>query len=70
MRKAGVQRQCGQRASVIGDAVNLASRIEGLTKTFGAEVMFSSQVKDSAGIDGAMVLGAVRVKGRSGLLVR
>lgn len=50
---------------VIGDAVNLASRIEGLTKPFGADVIFSSQVSQAAGPTGAISLGKVRVKGRS-----
>jgi adenylate cyclase len=50
---------------VIGDAVNLASRIEGLTKIFGCEVMFSSQVRDAADEGQAIDLGQVRVKGRA-----
>jgi len=50
---------------VIGDAVNLASRIEGLTKPFESEVIFSAQVNEAAGSTGALSLGKVRVKGRS-----
>lgn len=50
---------------VIGDTVNLASRLEGLTKSFGCEVIFSEEVGTASGIDCAAVdLGNVRVKGR------
>lgn len=50
---------------VIGDAVNLASRLEGLTKTFGCEVIFSDDIRCAAGIeDGVIDLGQVQVKGR------
>jgi adenylate cyclase len=50
---------------VIGDTVNLASRLEGLTKAFHCEVIYSEEVKMASGIDdGAMDLGQVRVKGR------
>jgi adenylate cyclase len=50
---------------VIGDTVNLASRLEGLTKTFHCEVIYSDEVRVASGIeDGAMDLGQVRVKGR------
>jgi adenylate cyclase len=50
---------------VIGDTVNLASRLEGLTKAFHCEVIYSEEVKTASGIDdGAMDLGQVRVKGR------
>jgi len=50
---------------VIGDAVNLASRLEGLTKTFGCEVILSDEVRIAAGIHEKLIdLGQVRVKGR------
>jgi adenylate cyclase len=50
---------------VIGDTVNLASRLEGLTKAFHCEVIYSEDVKRASGMDdGAMDLGQVRVKGR------
>lgn len=51
---------------VIGDTVNLASRLEGLTKAFHCEVIYSDEVRLASGLeDGAMELGQVRVKGRS-----
>ncbi|MBC8127931.1 MAG: adenylate/guanylate cyclase domain-containing protein [Gloeobacteraceae cyanobacterium ES-bin-144] len=50
---------------VIGDAVNLASRLEGLTKAFSCEVIFSDEVRSAAGIEeGIIDLGLVQVKGR------
>lgn len=50
---------------VIGDTVNLASRLEGLTKEFHCEVIFSEEVKNAADMDADVIdLGGVRVKGR------
>lgn len=50
---------------IIGDTVNLASRLEGLTKAFHCKVIYSQDVKMASGMDdGAMDLGQVRVKGR------
>ena len=46
---------------VIGDAVNLSSRIEGLCKPFGAEIIYTDTI--SSGESGTD-LGRVRVKGR------
>jgi adenylate cyclase len=50
---------------VIGDTVNLASRLEGLTKSFHCDVIFSDEVRQVAGnVEGVIELGPVRVKGR------
>ena len=54
--------------TVISDAVNLASRIEGLTKVFGANVMVSdvvlNEIKDDLPVD-YRFLGNIQVKGKS-----
>jgi class 3 adenylate cyclase len=52
--------------ALVGDTVNLASRIQDLTKTAGAEILISATT--CAALDGSAVvtpLPAVRVKGRS-----
>jgi adenylate cyclase len=58
----------GERLSyaLVGDAVNLASRIQDLTKTAGTDILISAPT--CAALDGAVAvtpLPAVRVKGRS-----
>jgi UDP-N-acetylmuramate dehydrogenase len=58
----------GERLSyaLVGDTVNLASRIQDLTKTVGADILISGTTR--AGLDGAVgvtPLPAARVKGRS-----
>jgi adenylate cyclase len=53
--------------AVIGDAVNLASRIEGLTKLLGADILVSGAVVEASGsADGWRRLARMRVKGRDG----
>jgi adenylate cyclase len=53
--------------SVIGDVVNLASRIEGLNKTFDSQLLLSEAVQNAAGEEaaGAVALGPAPVKGRA-----
>ncbi len=52
--------------SVIGDSVNLASRLEGLTKTYGSQILVSESVRLDAGEDSFCFrhLDDVRVKGK------
>jgi len=51
--------------SAIGDEVNIASRFEGLSKTYGVTAIVGQKtIKDSNGI-GALELDLVRVKGRA-----
>ena len=55
-------------SSVISDAVNIASRVEGLTKEFGAEVLVTQSVIDTQPQDSGLEyrrLGKVSVKGRT-----
>jgi adenylate cyclase len=51
--------------TAIGDTVNVASRLEGLTKDFGAPIIISQTTLDEVGaLFQARPLGSVRVKGR------
>ncbi len=52
--------------SVIGDSVNLASRLEGLTKTYGTHILVSDSVFEDAGEDAFPFrhIDDVRVKGK------
>lgn len=52
--------------SVIGDNVNLASRLEGLTKTYGTQILVSESVRADAGENSFCFrhLDDVRVKGK------
>ena len=59
-------------STVISDAVNLASRLEGLTKSFGTGILISEHTVSlmNGGSDKALIryLGRVRVKGKRGLI--
>ncbi len=50
--------------TVLGDAANLASRLEGANKVFGSEVMVSQATRDLAGDMPFLELGLIRVVGR------
>ena len=53
--------------TVMGDAVNLASRLEGLNKLYGTSIMVSQEVYDAAGPDFEWrALDRVAVVGRTG----
>jgi class 3 adenylate cyclase/CheY-like chemotaxis protein len=56
------------QTTVIADAVNTASRIEGMTKTFGVTLLLSGAVVDALPADHTFrlrPLGAVRAKGKT-----
>ena len=53
--------------TVIGDTVNLASRLEGLTKIYGAKIVISGAVREEIGEDDTLnllLLDSVKVKGK------
>lgn len=50
---------------VVGDAVNTAARIEGLTKTYGHTVLFSEETKQAAGIEDAERVDEVQPRGHA-----
>jgi adenylate cyclase len=55
--------------TAIGDTVNIASRLEALTKEFSAELVVSQELLDQAGVDlGAYERHDVEIRGRQGRL--
>jgi adenylate cyclase len=56
--------------AVIGDVVNLASRIEQLNKTFGSQLLISDKVWQTLGevLPSAVAIGDVQIKGREGTI--
>ena len=51
--------------TVIGDTVNLASRLEGLTKLYGAKVIISQAVREELSAEmNVLLLDSVKVKGK------
>lgn len=55
--------------SAIGDTVNLASRVEGLTKHYGVTLLVTEQVRAQAADLAFIEVDRVRVVGRSGAVV-
>jgi len=51
--------------SVIGDNVNLASRIEGVSKGFGLDILIGEQTRNAAPDFAAIPIGDIFVKGKS-----
>ena len=51
--------------TAIGDSVNLASRIEGLNKYFGTDILFTEATRKDAGLQtGVINVGSIRAKGK------
>jgi adenylate cyclase len=53
--------------SALGDAVNVASRVEGLTKLYGVDIVVTDATAAAASGLGFLELDRVRVKGRQGV---
>jgi adenylate cyclase len=51
--------------SVIGDSVNLASRIEGVSKNFGVDILIGEQTRLAAPDFAAIPIGDIQVKGKT-----
>ncbi|HAJ23039.1 MAG TPA: hypothetical protein DCL95_23790 [Rhodospirillaceae bacterium] len=59
-----------QITSAIGDTINIAARLEGLTKAHDVSVIFSQEVAQAAGVDTAgLERSEVPVRGRTAPVV-
>ena len=56
--------------TALGDAVNVAARLQDMTKTLGCEAIFSEEVRITAGLsDDSLPAQEVSIRGRSELMV-
>jgi adenylate cyclase len=51
--------------TAVGDTVNTASRLEGMTKEFGVQLIMSHDVAEIAGLAGDFELREITLRGRS-----
>jgi adenylate cyclase len=54
--------------SVLGDAVNLASRLEGQSKTYGVDILIGEDTRNAAPDYAALELDRIAVKGRAAVV--